>query len=291
MGSGFDVVGMALKLHNTVQFEKSDRFKVHSIGRYGLEIGDAVETFGNAIERFEKLTGKRVPAIQIIQECEIPPARGLGSSAAAIASALFISNIMTGGRIPTDALLEIGTEIEGHPDNIVPCMVGGLTVSYYDGSRLDYEKFEMPDHRLTFLVPEFKLSTEAMRKALPDSIPFKDALGNIKNVSQFISKASRGDFAGALKYTKDFIHHTYRINSDPRTTSMMTWARAAASAAGSTSNPAATALSQAAQPGASATITERPLSRMFCACAWPWLPNPMTAMVFPASRPRSASAS
>jgi len=216
MGSGFDVVGMALKLHNTVQFEKSDRFKVHSIGRYGLEIGDAVETFGNAIERFEKLTGKRVPAIQIIQECEIPPARGLGSSAAAIASALFISNIMTGGRIPTDALLEIGTEIEGHPDNIVPCMVGGLTVSYYDGSRLDYEKFEMPDHRLTFLVPEFKLSTEAMRKALPDSIPFKDALGNIKNVSQFISKASRGDFAGALKYTKDFIHHTYRINSDPR---------------------------------------------------------------------------
>ncbi len=49
MGSGFDVVGMALKLHNTVQFEKADRFKVHSIGRYGLEIGDAVETFGNAI--------------------------------------------------------------------------------------------------------------------------------------------------------------------------------------------------------------------------------------------------
>ncbi|MBN2220379.1 MAG: serine kinase, partial [Kosmotogaceae bacterium] len=121
-----------------------------------------------------------------------------------------------GGRIPIDTLLEIGTDIEGHPDNIVPCMVGGLTVSYYDGTSLDYEKFEMPDHRLTFLVPEFRLSTEAMRKALPDSVPFKDALGNIKNVSQFIAKASRGDFEGALKYTRDSLHQTCRIRSDPR---------------------------------------------------------------------------
>ncbi|WP_367363358.1 hypothetical protein [Mesotoga sp.] len=63
---------------------------------------------------------------------------------------MFIANVMTGGSIPVGKLLEIGTEIEGHPDNIVPCMHGGLVVSYYDGKRFDYEKFEMPDHRLTF---------------------------------------------------------------------------------------------------------------------------------------------
>lgn len=216
MGSGFDVVGMALKLHNTVQFEKANRLKVLSIGRYGREIEDAEEVFRSSIARFEKITGKVVPGIQIIQECNIPPARGLGSSAAAIASALFIANIMTGGSIPVRKLLEIGTEIEGHPDNIVPCMLGGLVVSYYDGKRFDYEKFEMPDHRLTFLVPEFKLSTDVMRKALSESIPFEDAVSNIKSVSQFVAKISKGDLGSALKYSQDEIHQTYRINSDSR---------------------------------------------------------------------------
>ncbi|WP_367363357.1 hypothetical protein [Mesotoga sp.] len=68
MGSGFDVVGMALKLHNTVQFEKANRLKVLSIGRYGREIEDAEEVFRSSIARFEKITGKVVPGIQIIQE-------------------------------------------------------------------------------------------------------------------------------------------------------------------------------------------------------------------------------
>ncbi len=216
MGSGFDVVGMALKLHNTVQFEKANRLKVLSIGRYGREIEEAQQIFGNAIERFEKATGKMVPGVQIIQECNIPPARGLGSSAAAIASALFIANIMTGGSIPVRTLLQIGTEIEGHPDNIVPCMLGGLVVSYHDGKRLDYEKFEMPDHKLTFLVPEFKLSTDEMREALPESVPFRDAISNLKNVSQFISKIAKDNLTKAFRYTQDSIHQIHRINSDPR---------------------------------------------------------------------------
>jgi homoserine kinase len=216
MGSGFDVMGMALKLHNTVQFEKANRLKVLSIGRYGREIEEAQQIFGNAIERFEKATGKMVPGVQIIQECNIPPARGLGSSAAAIASALFIANIMTGGSIPVRTLLQIGTEIEGHPDNIVPCMLGGLVVSYYDSERLDYEKFEMTNERLTFLVPEFKLSTDEMRKALPESVPFRDAVSNLKNVSQFISKIAKGNLTEAFRYTQDSIHQIHRINSDPR---------------------------------------------------------------------------
>ncbi len=216
MGSGFDVVGMALKLHNTVQFEKANRLKVLSIGRYGREIEEAQQIFGNAIERFEKATGKMVPGVQIIQECNIPPARGLGSSAAAIAAALFIANVMTGGSIPIKKLLEIGTEIEGHPDNIVPCMLGGLVVSYYDSERLDYEKFEMTNERLTFLVPEFKLSTDEMREALPESVPFRDAISNLKNVSQFISKIAKDNLTKAFRYTQDSIHQIHRINSDPR---------------------------------------------------------------------------
>lgn len=216
MGSGFDVVGMALKLHNVVQFEKADRLKVLCIGRYGQEIENSEGLFEKAIKGFEKVTGKAVPGVQIIQECNIPPARGLGSSAAAIASALFIANIVTGGSIPMKTLLQIGTEIEGHPDNIVPCMLGGLVVSYYDGEKLDYEKFEMTDQRLTFLVPEFKLSTGEMRKALPESVPFRDAISNLKNVSQFISKIAKGNLIEAFRYTHDSIHQIYRINSDSR---------------------------------------------------------------------------
>lgn len=216
LGSGFDVLGMALELHNEVQFERADRLKVACIGKYATQINDARNLFELVFAEFEKATGKRVPPANIIQECAIPPARGLGSSAAALASALFIANVLTGASVPTHTLLKLGTEIEGHPDNIVPCMLGGLTVSYYDGKKLDYEKFEVSKFPLVFLIPNFTLSTEEMRQALPSSVPLTDALVNLKTLALFISRVSKGKLAQALLYTRDALHQPYRMAKDER---------------------------------------------------------------------------
>lgn len=216
MGSGFDVVGMAIRLQNTVQFEKAKGLKVLCIGRYGQDIDNAYEVFERAFERFEEKTGKRIAGVQIIQECEIPPARGLGSSAAATAAALFIANVMSGATTPIGELLKIAVELEGHPDNVLPCMLGGLVVSFYNGERLEYERFEVPRFPLTFLVPDFKLSTEEMRRAIPETVPFKDALANLRTLALFLSRISKGRFDEALGFTSDRLHQPYRIATDSR---------------------------------------------------------------------------
>lgn len=212
IGSGFDVFGMAIELFNVVEAEKNATMEFINTGTYGDDI-DAAPFFKMIFSRFQNSTGCVVPPLKIKQVCEIPPARGLGSSAAAVAAGLIIANEMTGKPLNSSDLVRLGVEIEGHPDNIVPCFVGGLVVSYYDGESFDYERFEVDCGELTFIVPSFKMSTEKMRQALPSSIYFSDAIENIKNSTQFIAKLAHNKFAEALKYTRDKLHQSYRIET------------------------------------------------------------------------------
>ena len=211
LGSGFDVFGMALELFNEIEFSSSDSFRFTNTGTYGREI-DTAPFFQMVFERFENLSGHIVPPLNIIQRCEIPPARGFGSSAAAVAAALIIANETTGTPLSTSALIDMGVAIEGHPDNIVPCFTGGLVVSHYVDGVLTYERFEIGPTELVFLVPAFQLSTEKMRQVLPKTVRFEDALYNLKNATQFVSKIARGNFVEALKYTGDRLHQSNRIN-------------------------------------------------------------------------------
>jgi len=216
-GAGFDVFGVAVELFNYFEFDTdTEEFVFKSNGKYGNLIKD-YSLFYKVFSEFEKLTGKRIPKVKIFQTCNTPVSRGLGSSAAVIAATLTIANVLTGAHLSQAELIKIGVKIEGHADNIIPAFVGGLVVSYYDGYNLDFEVFRDVDFgKLTFLVPNFQLSTELMRKVLPGNISHKDATFNLKNATQFLAKIASGNFRDALKYTLDRLHQKPRIEASEK---------------------------------------------------------------------------
>jgi len=215
LGAGFDVFGLALDLFNEVEFSfDTKETTIESTGKYASDLKDH-NLFFEVFRFFERKTGYRVPPVRIKQTCNIPVSSGLGSSAAVIVAALHIANEGTGRNLSREDLMKLAVELEGHPDNVVPAFTGGLVVCYQNGSHLDFENFEI-DLSLTFLVPNFPVCTNEMRKILPEKVPFEDAVFNIKNSCQFLAKIAAGKIKEALKYVGDRLHQNYRINGNKK---------------------------------------------------------------------------
>lgn len=213
IGSGFDIFGIAIDFFNEFYFEKNEKSNEINISAKGKYSGcfDPNPLIKKSIEYFFRLTGTKGIGMNIMEYCNIPHKRGLGSSASAIAASLKIANFLSGTNLSDRDLVKIGVELEGHPDNVLPCFLGGLVVSYYNEEKLDYEKFNIEDYKLSFLIPEIEMSTEKMRNALPREVSFNDAICNLKNSLQFLSKISKGEYDAAFKYTNDMLHQKYRI--------------------------------------------------------------------------------
>lgn len=122
--------------------------------------------------------GQTPSELKITVHTQIPVARGLGSSASVIVGGLIAANELLGRPADEAALLSIATEVEGHPDNITPAIVGGLvlTSSEEDGS-IVYRKLDWPQEwNLTLCVPEYELATDISRSVLPKEVPIQDAV-------------------------------------------------------------------------------------------------------------------
>jgi homoserine kinase len=161
---------------------------------------------------FEKIGYKRrEKGLRISFESDIPVSRGLGSSAACILGGVLAANEIGKGNLNKNEILEIASEIEGHPDNITPALFGGMTVSIKDGSRVYYEKIKLPQGlKFCAIIPDFKLSTKDSRAVLPDSIPYRDGVYNVGRVSLMIAALSNGSFDMLKLACKDRLHEIYR---------------------------------------------------------------------------------
>lgn len=211
MGPGFDCLGVALNLYNSFQVEESED---------GLCIDGCEETYRNeknlvyvSMQKcFEKIGyGHRQKGIRINFESDIPISRGLGSSAACILGGVLAANEIGKGNLNKNEILEIASEIEGHPDNIAPALFGGMTVSIKDGNKVYYEKIKLPQGlKFCAIIPDFKLSTKDSRAVLPDSIPYRDGVYNVGRVSLLIAALSNGNFDLLKLACKDRLHEIYR---------------------------------------------------------------------------------
>ena len=216
IGSGFDVFGFAIDLYNIITFETGvHKTEVISRGTYGDQL-DALNFYNKVFNYFEQKTGKKVPLVQIIQTCEIPMERGLGSSAAPIVGALILANFLTGDCVKNRELIEMGVEIEGHADNVVPCFTGGFVVNFYHGKKFDFEVFFVQNENINFLIPDFPLATEEMRKLIPEAVKFDDAIFNVKMAAQFLAKLCNNKLGEAFTYTGDTLHQQYRIRASKK---------------------------------------------------------------------------
>lgn len=214
IGPGFDSIGLALSLYNTFTFEEIPK---------GLEIMGCDDRFkgeDNLVYTSMKRTlaeiGHEIGGIRITMETNIPVSRGLGSSAACIVAGILGANELAGSPLSKDGLLKIATEIEGHPDNVAPALLGGLVTSIAEGDEVFHNNINVAKGiKFIALIPDFSLSTKEAREVLPKEISFKDGVFNVSRVSLLLSAFSNGKFE-LLKYgVEDKLHQNYRSKLIP----------------------------------------------------------------------------
>lgn len=229
LGPGFDCLGIALPIYNTITIDET------VLPGTGVEINilsqdenfddliiDHIPTDENsivykAVELLYNSIGQTPSELKINIQTQIPVTRGLGSSAAVIVGALIAANHLLGEPADESAILSIATEIEGHPDNVTPAVVGGLVLSSMedDGSIL-YRKFDWPeDWAITVCIPDVELATEISRSVLPENVPLQDAIFNTKRMGMLIQAIHTKDDELMKAALTDKLHQPYRAKLVP----------------------------------------------------------------------------
>lgn len=224
IGPGFDCLGMALPIYNTVTIDETvlpgtgveiniisdevdvDNLIIDHIPR------DENSVIYKAVEMLYNSIGQTPSELKINVQTSIPVTRGLGSSAAVIVGALIAANELLGRPADESALLSIATEVEGHPDNVTPAIVGGLVMSSLesDGS-IVYRKIDWPDEwAITVCIPDVELATEISRSVIPKEVPIEDAVFNLKRMGMFIKAVQDHDTELMKLALTDKLHQPYR---------------------------------------------------------------------------------
>lgn len=212
LGPGFDCLGLALDWWNIVEVEPIAR---------GLEVdchyahGELPCDDGNLVIRAMRQAYRRArakfPPLRVRIICEIPMGRGLGSSATAIVGGVLAANALLGGRFTPDELLRLATEIEGHPDNIAPALLGGLVIAVREGRELRTVRRPVPrDLQCVLFIPDEELPTRLARNVLPSEVSHEDAVYNVGRAALWIAALQTREWDWLDMATGDRLHQPYR---------------------------------------------------------------------------------
>lgn len=226
LGPGFDTLGIALSLYDTVEVE---------VIRSGLE----VEVFGEgagelpldgshlvvkAINSALKAADAQAPGLRVVCHNNIPQSRGLGSSASAAVAGVAAGNALAGFPLSEEQLVQLSSAFEGHPDNAAASVMGQAVVSWTDvpvdgHSAPVYRAAQLQVHsdiKATALVPNFHASTQAVRRVLPTHVTHADATFNVSRVA--VQVAALQHHPELLwEGTRDRLHQPYRADVLPVT--------------------------------------------------------------------------
>lgn len=226
LGPGFDTLGMALSFYDELQVEAvagTDVFvDVHGEGR-GEVPTDANNLVVQSIAHTFKKFGIQMPGLQLRAHNIIPHGRGMGSSGAAVVSGIIAAKGLLDGivEISDKDLLDLATELEGHPDNVAPALFGGLTIAWEDETGPHHKKLFV--HRGVSpleLVPNFKMSTALARSLQPKSVPHDDAVFNVSRSALLIAALTQSPEL-MMAATEDRLHQDYRASAMPETNALV----------------------------------------------------------------------
>ena len=225
LGPGFDCLGLALPIYNIITIEEtvmpSTGIEVNVMKDFeNAELIEELDSIPNdkdnivykAVEILYNLVGQDPSEIKINIKSSIPIAKGLGSSASVIVGGLMAANDLLGNPADEAALLSIATEAEGHPDNVVPAILGGLVMSSMedDGSVI-YRRLDWPeDWHITVCIPDFELATNISRSVLPEKVPMEDAKFNARRLAMLIHAIDTVDAKLMKSALEDKLHQPYR---------------------------------------------------------------------------------
>ncbi len=212
LGPGFDCLGMALNIHNTVTVTKSHDFSIVISGE-----GEEILPCGKdnlvhrAITKLFDSTEQPLPDLQINCYNKIPLTRGLGSSTTAIVGGLMAANSLSGNIMSKEELLQLGIEMEGHPDNLTPALFGGCQVVVIHDTRLFHERIPVRQNwKFVLFIPDFTMLTEEARAILPHQIAREDVTYNLGRVALLTKALITGQSDSLKVATQDRLHQPYR---------------------------------------------------------------------------------
>ena len=215
LGPGYDCLGLALDLWNTVEVDVLPRGSSPVVEVTGEGAGELEEGTGNLVYRAMEFlfaeADAELPPVGLRCRNEIPLARGLGSSAAAIAGGLAAANHLCDSKFPAADLLEMAATIEGHPDNVAAAVLGGLRLVVTEGRQLYTVAVNVPSeiHAVLF-VPEVRIATADARAVIPEQVTVADAVHNMGRVALLVAGMATNHPEYLEVATQDRLHQPYR---------------------------------------------------------------------------------
>lgn len=222
LGASFDSCGLALALYLRVTVaERSAEFEIDPAGEGAAAVARGETNLIARVARFVAgRRGREVGGARLRVDNQIPLARGLGSSSAAIIAGISVYEALSGERLSAEEIFGYALHFEGHGDNLAPSLLGGLVVACVveRGERQSLLTVKRPwpeAVKVVVVIPELELETARMRAALPPAVPLKDAVFNVQRAAllQAALAAGRHDLLGEA--LRDRLHQPYRAPLAP----------------------------------------------------------------------------
>lgn len=216
IGPGFDCIGAALTIYNQFKFTQAiatdTAVKIFVTGQEAdrVKTDESNLVYQSLVKLYEYL-GKTPPQVQIDINLGIPLARGLGSSATAIVGGLVGGNLLAGEPLSQNEIMQLAIAMEGHPDNVVPAILGGCRLAATAGE--NWEICDIPWHSdivAIVAIPNFELSTAEARRVLPTEYSRADAIFNTAHLGLLIRGLETGNSNWIKAALQDKIHQPYR---------------------------------------------------------------------------------
>ena len=213
IGVGYDCLGVALDYKLELEVEESDKIEFLENGvPFSIPIEE--NYIFESIKYTEKDLEEKIPNYKVnIIKNEIPLARGLGSSSSAIVAGILIANTFSSSCLDINKVARLAVEMEGHPDNVIPAIFGGMVLTAHDRDNLVYNKILHSEELYYYvMIPNFKLSTEKSRSVLPKTYVVSDVINNMSRLGLLVNSLNNGQYDNLRFLLEDKIHQPYRFS-------------------------------------------------------------------------------
>jgi homoserine kinase len=222
LGPGFDVFGVALSLYNEFEAEyvpdaKKTCFMLNGVGKKSLPSGEK-NLFWQSMQQGFKVLGEdkyNLKNLNITINADIPLNGGLGSSASAIVGGIIIANALCENKLDKSQITELAAKMEGHLDNVVPAIYGGVCICSKDGDHGAVVQLPVPKLKIVLCVPSFELRTKRSRQVLPKRVDLQDLVFNTSRVALLTAAFCCSDFVLLKTGMQDKVHQPYRRKMIP----------------------------------------------------------------------------
>ncbi|PKL77571.1 MAG: homoserine kinase [Candidatus Melainabacteria bacterium HGW-Melainabacteria-1] len=211
LGPGYDLIGAALNLYNQFDFAPADDYSLQLAGplaaecKFGLTPDSLIR---RAFELVYREVGLSAPSFALRQDIDVPPSRGLGSSSTAIVAALLAANQWLDSALGQADLLRLATQLEGHPDNVAPALLGGCILNFPGGG---WTRLPVPESLYWIVcIPDFELETIKARGVVPERVSRDDAVCNMAYLGALVAGFCLKDSSLIKQGLQDTLHQPFR---------------------------------------------------------------------------------